>query len=226
MPNDTLSFPVGDRTVGACCALPDHDGRGIGVLLLHAWWGLTPFFKGVCDRLGEAGFVALAPDLFHGAMAQTVEEATQLRKGLDRKGAYRELRAAVDQLLAHPAVSQPEIGVVGYSLGAGFALEAARSRPGAVKAVVLYYGMGGGKLDKAQAAFQGHFAAQDRWGADAAKVAKLAARLEAAGRPFTPYTYPGTEHWFFEADRPEAYQPEAAELAWERTISFLRQALG
>ena len=57
-------------------------GTGNGVLVLPAWWGLNPFFKGMCDRLAQEGFVALAPDLYHGATAATIEEAKKLRSKL------------------------------------------------------------------------------------------------------------------------------------------------
>jgi carboxymethylenebutenolidase len=195
------------------------------VLLLHAWWGLTPFFKQLCDRLAGQGFVALAPDLYHGATAQTIDEALQLRDSLERNQTNKEVLAAVDYLLAHSAIHQPRLGVIGFSLGTRFALEAARSRPQTVKAVVLFYGKGGGKVDKTQAAYLGHFAEQDEWGADQKKVEKLAADLRAAQRETLFYTYPGTEHWFFEADRPDVYRPEAARLAWERTVEFLHKQL-
>jgi carboxymethylenebutenolidase len=81
-------------------------------------------------------------------------------------------------------------------------------------------------VDKTQAAYLGHFAERDEWGADRKKVEKLAADLRAARREVLFYTYPGTEHWFFEADRPEAYQATAAQLAWERTVEFLHKQLG
>jgi carboxymethylenebutenolidase len=213
-----------DKTVPIYLSLP-ASGQGPGVLLLPTWWGLNPFFKQLCERLAGEGFVTLAPDLYHGATAQTIEEAVQLRDGLERNEANKEVLAAADYLLAHSAVNQPRLGVIGFSLGTRYALEAARSRPQTVKAVVLFYGKGGGKVDKTQAAYLGHFAERDEWGADRKKVEKLAAELRAAQRETLFHTYPGTEHWFFEADRSDIYRSEAAQLAWERTVEFLHKHL-
>jgi carboxymethylenebutenolidase len=219
-----LEFEIRDQPVSAYLAVPP-SGQGTGIVVLHAWWGLTDFFRQVCDRLAEEGYVALAPDLYHGRTADTIEDAKRLRGNLDRKTATKELRGAIDHLLTHQAVNSSEVGAIGFSLGCSFALEAARSRPKAVKAVALFYGTGGGKFDKTQATYLGHFAEHDQWGADRKRVQKLEERLRAAQREFTAHSYAGTEHWFFEEDRPQAYDEGAARLAWERTIDFLRTQL-
>ncbi len=93
-------------------------------------------------------------------------------------------------------------------------------------AVVLFYGTGGAKLDRARAAFLGHFAADDRWGAGAGMVRALEERRRAAGCPVAFHTYPHTGHWSFEEDRPEAYDAQAAQKAWQRTVEFLSSTLG
>ncbi|MCC9078558.1 dienelactone hydrolase family protein [Litorilinea aerophila] len=204
-------------------ALPP-SGSGPGVLLLHAWWGLNPFIQELSDRLAQAGFVTFAPDYYDGAVATTIEDATRHRQALDRKATNRLVADAVDFLVDLPALTSSQIGVVGFSLGCGFAIEAARSRNQTVNAVVLYYGTGGGKFDKVQADFLGHFAAQDEWGAHGARAKALAERIQTAGRNALFHIYPETEHWFAEADRPE-FDPEAAELAWDRTVQFLGQQL-
>ena len=130
---------INDHAVSAYLAIP-KSGQGTGIVVFHAWWGLTEFFKQVCERLADEGFVALAPDLYHGATADAIEDAKRLRSELDRKAANKELKEAVDFLLSHQTVNNSKIGAIGFSLGCGFALEAARSRPKAVKAVVLFYG--------------------------------------------------------------------------------------
>jgi carboxymethylenebutenolidase len=202
-------------------ALPP-TGSGPGVILLHAWWGLTPLFIAFCHRLADAGCVVLAPDLYHGATATTIAEAKQLRSLLDRDAAHQEMRAALIYLQQHPAVRGPRLGTIGFSLGAHWALWLAEQHPRVIDTVVLFYGTSGGRFRKTQATFLGHFAEQDRWGAGTHSVEALAERLRAAGREVTFHTYPNTEHWFAEEDRPDAYHPEAARLAWERTIAFLQ----
>ena len=197
-------------------AMPE-TGKGPGVLLLHAWWGLNQSFIQACDQLARAGFVTLAPDYYQGRVAETIEAADAARLELDHKATQKLVTQAVDYLAGLPAVTGNGIGVIGFSLGAGYAVEAARSRNKTVKAVVVFYGTGGGLLDKTSAAYLGHFADHDAWGADPARVKRFENRICAAGREASFYIYPDTEHWFVEADRPE-YQPAAAALAWAETL--------
>lgn len=217
-------FRVGANTVRAYLALP-KSGRGSGIVVCHAWWGLTEFFKQICNRLADEGFVALAPDLYHGFTADSIEEAKHLRAGLARKTANQEVKAAADYLISHQAVNNPKIGAMGFSLGCSFALEISRSRQKLVKAVVIFYGTGGGNFNKTQASYLGHFAENDQWGADQKKVQKLKDRLISANRDIAFFTYAGTKHWFFEEDRLEAFNEEASHLAWNRTIDFLHENL-
>ncbi len=200
-------------------------GRGHGLLLLHAWWGLSPAMIQICDMLADAGFATLAPDYYAGQIATTIDEAMACRGTVDRKATNNLVALAVDYLSTQPFLSGTDIGVIGFSLGCGFALEAARSRSRIVKAVVLFYGTGGGRFNRTQAAYMGHFAENDRWGADLVKADKLADRIRAAERQATFYTYQGAEHWFAEPDRPE-YDQAAAGLAWARSQEFLRGELG
>jgi carboxymethylenebutenolidase len=100
-------------------ALP-KVGKGPGVLVLHSWWGLNAFFKDLCDRFADAGFVALAPDLYDGRVASTVAAAKKLRAEATasrRVPAYKLLIAAIDQLSGHEATIGQRIAVVGFSNG-------------------------------------------------------------------------------------------------------------
>jgi carboxymethylenebutenolidase len=114
------------------------------------------------------------------------------------------------------------LAVIGFSMGAYYALDLAASDPQHIRSVVIFYGTGGGDYSRSKAAYLGHFAENDQFephsGVDA-----LEADLRRAGRPVTFYHYPGTGHWFFEPDRPQAYNPAAATLAWDRTLAFLRR---
>ena len=199
------------------------SGAGAGVLVLHAWWGLNDTFRNFCDRLAGEGFVALAPDLYHGAVAVTREEAQGLMRQMDKDAARKTLYAALKDLAAHPAVDRPSTGVVGFSLGGYYALGLACQKPKNIAAVVTFYGTGRGKFAEAQAAFLGHFAEDDEF-EPAADVLQLEQNIRQAGKAVAFYTYPGTKHWFFEPDRPE-YDPTAAQLAWERTAAFLQKEL-
>jgi carboxymethylenebutenolidase len=215
---------VGSTGHRAYLATP-RDGGGPGVLVLHAWWGLTPVFTAVCDRLAEAGFVALAPGLFPGgATAATIPEAEALRDAHDEAAvAWPVVQAAAEQLRALPAVAGERVGVVGFSLGAYWALRLSQAQPDRVGAAVVFYGTDDGEYDGARAAYLGHFAEDDEFEPPEA-VRALEARIRAAGRDAEFHVYPGTRHWFVEPDRPE-YDP-AADLAWERTLAFLRSHAG
>jgi carboxymethylenebutenolidase len=199
-------------------------GQGAGLLVLHAWWGLTPFFKDLCQRLAAEGFVAFAPDLYHGKTAPTIEEAEKLRSKLKRKQAVADVITAAEYLRRLDVVTGEGLGVIGFSLGASYALGLSVERPDAIRAVVVFYGTRGGDYSPARAAYLGHFAKTDAWVA-ASGVKKLEKSLRAAQRPVTFFEYAGTGHWFFEADRPDAYHARAADLAWQRTVEFLRSVL-
>ena len=203
-------------------ALPE-SGKGPGVLVLHAWWGLNPFFKDVCHRLARKGFVVFAPDHYHGQLATTIEEAERLSDQLSRKQADTDISTAVAYLQSLPALTSPNLAVIGFSLGAFFALDLSCHRPKDIRAVVLFYGTRPGDYFSAQAAYLGHFAESDAY-EPASDVKQLEEGLRSAGRPVTFYTYPCTGHWFFEADRVDAYNAEAAMLAWQRTVGFLKAA--
>ena len=204
-------------------ALP-KAGRGPGVLVIHAWWGLNPFIKGLCRRLARNGLVALAPDLYQGEVANTVDEARRLRAKLNGRAALARLELAAEALAGLDAVTGPVIGALGFSLGAAFALELSLSQPKTIGAVAVFYGASQGDYTAARAAYLGHFAETDPWQA-ASGIKRLEKSLRAAGQPVTFHTYPGTGHWFFEKDRPEAYAAPAARLAWRRTLAFLRATL-
>ena len=200
-------------------------GGGPGVLVLHAWWGLNDTFRSVCDRLAEAGYVAFAPDLFRGRIAKTIDEAQELAGTAETEWTehiHAAASEAVDFLVRRS--SGPRIGVIGFSFGAAWASVLAAMRPANVAAVVLFYGAYAPDLAPATAAFLGHFAENDPY-EPREGMQELEAALKALGRPATFHIYEGTTHWFFEPDRPEAYDAAAAQLAWERTLAFLDEQL-
>ncbi len=207
-------------------AVPDA-GTGRAILVLHPWWGLNEVMKGFCDRLAGEGFLAFAPDLYHGRRAGTAAEAEILAGGL-----FEDLerpRADVAEAIAflHRRAGAPERGlaVIGFSLGAFFALDASVADPERIRAVVVFYGTRPGEYGSSKAVYLGHFAETDEF-ESASDVRELEDALRRAGRPATFHHYPDTGHWFFESDRPTAYRLQAANLAWGRTLAFLREFFG
>ena len=219
-----MEFQPGSKTSSGYLAVPS-SGSGAGVLVLHAWWGLNTFFVELCERLAEQGFIALAPDLYAGAIASSIEEAEQSVKKLDFEAAQVKILQALDTLQQHPARRGQRVGVVGCSMGASWALSLSTLRPEDVAATVVFYGVGEGDFTLSRSAYLGHFAENDVW--DPMEQARqMEAAIRAAGREITFYAYPGVGHWFFEENQPEAYHAESARLAWERTIPFLQSHLG
>lgn len=195
-------------------------GSGPGVLVLHAWWGLNETMKEFCARLADEGFVAFAPDLYHGEVAETIEEAEAMaqRLGQNRTRANDEIGQAVAYL--EEQAGDAGLAVVGFSLGASYALDLAAEEPERIRKVVLYYGIGAADNSKSRAAYLGHFAEEDPY-EPSEYVTELEAELKDVGRPVTFYMYEGAKHWFCEPDRPE-YKEQEANLAWERTVGFLK----
>jgi len=143
-------------------ALPP-SGKGTAVLVIHAWWGLNDFFRGVCDRLAKEGFVALAPDLFEGQVATTSTGARRLRAKPKKEPTYKTLIRAIEQLSNHPAVQGATIGVIGFSMGGHWALWLSQRPELPIGATVTFYGARAGDYTSSQAVFLDHFAERDDW---------------------------------------------------------------
>jgi carboxymethylenebutenolidase len=181
-------------------------------------------------RLAEAGFVALAPDLYHGQTTASVEEAEELvgtlnqyeeRERGDIAAAVRVLR---QREATHLSDGHGKLAIVGFSMGGAYALDTSVNQPEEIAAAVTFYASYPGlNYSGTNAAYLCHFAEDDPF-EPAESVTEMEQELQAAGRQFTFYTYPGTTHWFFEENRPE-YDVDAARAAWERTTVFLHKQL-
>jgi len=204
-------------------ALPP-TGKGPGVLVLHAWWGLNDTIKAFCSRLAESGLIAFAPDLYHGKIAEDIAGAEALVKAFNTNNqAEAEIAEATRYLTERVGQDQHGLAVIGFSLGAPYALDLAAADPEHIRSVVIFYGTGGGDFSSSRAEYLGHFAENDPF-EPLSGVDELEESLKRAGRPVTFYRYPGTGHWFFEPDRLDAYNQVAASLAWDRTLAFLKRS--
>ena len=218
-----MDYQTGQKTRKGYLALPP-SGTGPGILILHAWWGLNEFFMELCDRLATEGFVALAPDLYEGAVASSIEEAEALLGGIDSAATQQKVLQALDALQHHSAVQANKIGALGCSMGAFWSLRLSTLRPEQIAVAVLFYGVGEVDFTASRCAYLGHFAANDVWDPlDQARI--MEANMRVAGREVTFYVYPDVGHWFFEANQPEAYNEHAADLAWDRTVAYLNRHL-
>ncbi|HEX5941086.1 MAG TPA: alpha/beta fold hydrolase, partial [Anaerolineales bacterium] len=119
---------MSEMSQNSSLALP-KAGKGAGVLILHAWWGLNDFFTNLADRLAAEGFTVLAPDLYGGRTAATIQEAEELSGTLDHREAIKDVTGAAEYLLAHPSVEGSALGAVGFSMGAAYATWLATLKP-------------------------------------------------------------------------------------------------
>ncbi|MEC8999249.1 MAG: dienelactone hydrolase family protein [Actinomycetota bacterium] len=227
---ETVEFPVNGTTAGGYVAVPDSSG-GPGVLVLQEWWGLVPQIKGVCDRLAMEGFVALAPDLYHGEMATHTEmdKAGELMTMLPPDRAARDMSGAIDHLLAHEATTGSAVGVVGFCMGGMLSLTITALEGDRVAAAAPFYGapLGDAAPDWSglTAVVEGHMASNDDFfPADA--VVALGEDLRGMGKDVTFHVYPDTGHPFANEDDPfGTYDEEAAATAWSRTLALFRTHL-
>jgi len=191
-----------------------------GVLVLHAWWGLNDFFKSFANRLASQGFLALAPDLYDGPVAKSVEEAKEFHSKIDDDRVKRIVLGASDYLRSDPSISGRKIGVVGFSMGAAWSLLLSTLKPETIGAVVVFYGSYPIDFSKSQASYLGHFSPEDEW-EPVADVRATEEKIRGAGREVAFHFYPGTKHWFVEENRPVEFNRDASDLSWKRTLEFL-----
>lgn len=202
------------------------SGSGHGIIVLQEWWGLVPHIRDVADRFAAAGYVALAPDLYHGESTTSPDEAGRLFMALNIEQTAADLQKAADYLLNLEAVTSKKLGVVGFCMGGQLALLAATVSQ-SVGAVVDFYGIHPNvqpDFSKLTAPVLGIFGEQDSFVTPEA-VSRLEGHIHQAGKSIEVHTYPNAEHAFFNDTRPEVYNPDAAADAWTRTLDFFQQHL-
>ena len=220
-----VEFPADGRQATGYLSLPPA-GRGPGVLVLQEWWGLVDHILDVTDRFAAAGFVALAPDLYHGERTTSPDQAGKLMMALEIAGTARELRGAASYLRAHPAVEPDQVGVVGFCMGGQLALFAACEHPDVIDAAVDFYGIHPRvalRTERLRAPVLGHFGRHDP-SVPLERVEALFAELRRHGVEAEYHVYEAG-HAFLNDQRPTAYDADAADQAWERTVDFLRRTL-
>ena len=192
-----------------------------GVLVLHPWWGLNDDVRAAADRLRGEGYEVATPDLFHGRVATKIAEAKSLSGEVSKNSerAMSEIEEAHTKLSARA----DRIAVLAWSMGVWFSWQLAQAHPDRVRALVSYYGYGEIEPDKSLPPILGHFAENDDFEALEDVRNTEQARAE-GGHSAQFHIYPGTKHWFDEPSRPE-YDKAASDLAWKRTVAFLKQHL-
>ncbi len=224
----TITFATSAGEATGYLAAP-LAGSGVPVIVIQEWWGLIPQIERTCDRLAEAGFMALAPDLYEGTKVPLTEpdEAAKAMMGLELRRAAAELSGAVDELVRRSG--HAKVGVMGFCMGGGLALVLGTTRADAVGATVACYGVHPWAelhpdLDQLSGPVQIHCADLDDFFTPAA-ADEMAARLEGLGKVVSLYHYEDADHAFFNEDRTEVYRADDAELLFDRSTAFLRSSL-
>ncbi len=227
---ETVEFKSNGSTASGYLVKP-ASGSGPGVLVVQEWWGLDSGIKEMAERLGKAGFVALAPDLYHGQLAEhdEMDKAAHLMQSLPPDRAGRDMSGAVDFLASHKAVTSPGIGVVGFCMGGMLSFIIAANRPDKVKAVVPFYGFPQGAAEpdwsKLTATISGHMAEHDDYFSPAAAHA-LEAKLRGMGKNVTLTVHPGTGHAFMAPHNAlGTLNEKVAAQIWPEVVSFLKDNL-
>ncbi len=218
-------FTYQGEPVPGYLAQPVPGDRFPGVVLIQEWWGLVPHIKDVARRFARQGFVALAPDLYHGREASEPDEARKLAMELDRGHAVSEIAAAVRYLQHWQAAEPRPVGIVGWCMGGSLAISTAATCE-EVKATVAFYGMPRDleQLPVIKSPLLGLYAGHDH-GITLEAVDELQHRLERDATPHEIHVYREAQHAFFNDARPHIYDPQAAEDAWQRTLAWFGQYL-
>jgi carboxymethylenebutenolidase len=201
-----------------------RPGKGTpGIIVLQEWWGLVPHIKDVASRFAAQGYLALAPDLYHGKSTLEAAEAEHLMKGLDWARAAQEIAGAVRYLREVEGATR--VGVVGFCMGGALTIISA-TRPG-VDAYVAFYGFppaGAAPLEKIAAPGLLFFGEEEPF-FSVPDARAFAESQRGRGREAEVTVYPGAGHAFFNNERPEAYRRDAANDAWRRMLDHFGRHL-
>ena len=225
MSGSMVQFPVNGHTCEGYLSLP-AGGTGPGVIVIQEWWGLVDHIKTLVDRFAAEGFVALAPDMFHGERTTSPDQAGKLLMALNIAQAAQDMRGAAEYLRANGSVRPKKVGILGFCMGGQLALFAAQEHPDVIDAAVDFYGIHP-KVEivpsRLKVPVLGHFATRDK-SVPLEMVHAMATACVGAGGSFEVHEYEA-DHAFFNDTRPQVYDGAAATLAFARTLTFLRKQL-
>jgi carboxymethylenebutenolidase len=228
---EMVSYRSNGGTSQGYLALPGPAARAPvpAVIVIQEWWGLVGHVTAVADRVAAAGFLALAPDLYHGHVAREPDEAQKLMMGLAMDQAAKDIAGAAAYLAGRPECSGA-VGTVGFCMGGSLALWAATLSDHITAAVGYYPPVPWERMQPSWQNYSGKAALihadEEEGGSGAPGIQQAAAMISDAGGEVTAYDYAGTGHAFFNDDRPEVYHEAAAMLSWDRTLTFLHDKLG
>jgi carboxymethylenebutenolidase len=203
-------------------AEPSGDAKAPVLIVIQEWWGVNDHVRSLVDRFAKEGFIAVAPDLFHGKTTKNADEAGKLMTALDKPRAVREIGETATWAKSLPR-SNGKVAVTGFCLGGALTFAAACNVPG-LAAAAPFYGLPPIPVDwnKVTAPILAHFAKHDQW-ATVAGAEEIKRAIEKAGKTTMELEVCDAQHAFMNDTRPEVFSPDNAKRAWERTIAFLRE---
>jgi carboxymethylenebutenolidase len=220
---ETIHFQRPDKkTCPGYLVTPTAEPDAPGFVVIQEWWGLNAQIKKTADRLTEAGYRVLVPDLYRGKATTVADEANHLMTGLNfPDAASQDIRGAVQ----HLKQTSKKVAVGGFCMGGALTILAALLVP-EMDAGACFYGIPpieAAEFTKIAIPMICHFADKDDW-CTPTKVDELEAALKQSKSKFEIYRYPA-QHAFMNEARPEVYDVASAKTAWERTLKFLKRAL-
>ena len=222
-----VSYQSGDETVRALLYTPASGGGPFPALVvIHEWWGLNDWIKQQASNYADQGYVTLAIDLYRGKVATTPDEAHQIMRGVPEDRAQRDLLAASNYLRSLPNVNPKRVGVIGWCMGGGYALDLAVADPKLKVAVINYGHLASDKatLKKIHADVLGIFGGQDQ-GITLTDIRKFETELQGLGKKVEIQIYPDAGHAFENPNNQKGYRPEDAQNAEKLTQEFLAKNL-
>jgi carboxymethylenebutenolidase len=218
----TSHGPAAGYLSGPDAAAAKAGAPKAGVIVVQEWWGLVPHIEDIADRFAAAGYLALAPDLYHGKSTVDAEEASHLMHGLDWARAIEEMAAAATYLRTEQHVSR--VGIVGFCMGGAAAMLAATT--GTIDAYVSYYGFPPQADAVKSIAVPGRLFFGEHESTFSLKDAQAFADAQRhKGLDTELVLYPGAGHAFFNDTRKTVYHAAAAADTWTRTLEFFTQQL-
>jgi carboxymethylenebutenolidase len=223
---ETVSYPANGSKGSGHLAVPDGPGPHPGVVVIQEWWGLEPHIKDVVGRFTGHGFVALAPDLYHGKIAKEPVKAQKMAMALDFPQAIKEIAGAARYLIGRSDVQPKKVGVIGFCMGGRLALAFAAASDLAGAIAAFYPGGYQPTVEEARqlkAPILVHFGEDDHSIPHAART-HIERTFREAGRTAETHIYMGASHAFFNDTKP-SHRPESARQAWDRTIEWFTRHL-
>ncbi len=217
-----IEFPSDGHTCQGYLAAP-AGGKGPAIVVIQEYWGLVPHIEDVVERFAKEGFLAVAPDLYHGNIAKSPDDAGKMAMELDADRAQKEIAGAGAYLLKRPECTSKTYGVIGFCMGGGLAQYDATRDPNVGAAMSFYGGFKKVEMqwDNLRAPLFLIYGENDK-GVPAEQGRELEKKLKAMGKDVTLKVYANAGHAFFNDTRP-AYNPEAAKDSWKKALDFFRK---